>query len=327
MSETQPLYRRLLGDDYDRLPQPIRSMHDIGQRLEAHGVADIRRGNNPISRLIASILRFPAEGRGVPVHIALERDGEREIWRRDFAGSKLTTIQEPGTGRADGLLVERFGPIAFLIRLVATGDELRLEPVTARFLGCPLPRWLLPIANAYEQTVGGRFVFDVDIALPVLGPLIHYRGHLAPGESASPRPSGPSVTRDYPGPVMLFDGVCNLCCGAARFILEHDTGGRIRFCAMQSTAGQALLETCGLPGDSFETFLVLDDGRSLVRSTAFFHLVQYLPFPWPIIRVGLIVPCSVRDWLYNLIARNRYRLFGRRTVCFTPSPAQASRFI
>lgn len=182
MPEPQPLYRRLLGDAYDRLPEAIRSMHDIGQRLEAHGEADISRGANPIAGWIASLLRFPAEGRRVPVHLVFERDGEREIWRRDFAGHGMVTIQETAKGSAGGLLVERFGPIAFLIRVPVDDAGLRLEPVSARILGCPMPRWLLPSVKASERSVGGRFVFDVDIALPVVGRLIHYRGYLVPGK-------------------------------------------------------------------------------------------------------------------------------------------------
>lgn len=176
----KPLYRRLLGDAFDQLPEPIRRMHDIGQGLEAEGMADIERGRGLLSRLVAFVLRLPPEGRSVPLTVRFEMESAGEIWRRNFAGKVFSSTQRAGAGRADRLLRESFGPIAIDMALLTGNDRLTLVPRRWSLFGIPMPLALGPRAKAYESVKDDRFNLNVGIALPLAGPLIGYRGWLVP---------------------------------------------------------------------------------------------------------------------------------------------------
>jgi predicted DCC family thiol-disulfide oxidoreductase YuxK len=126
---------------------------------------------------------------------------------------------------------------------------------------------------------------------------------------------------------VLFDGVCNLCNGWVQFVIARDPQARLRLAAVQSPAGQAILAWCGLPTDEFDTMVFVEDGRAYFRSTAFLRAVRHLSWPWPLLSVGRIVPRPLRDWLYDRVAKNRYRLFGRQESCMMPTPAIRSRFL
>ena len=129
------------------------------------------------------------------------------------------------------------------------------------------------------------------------------------------------------GPIVLFDGHCNLCCGGVAFLLKRDRAGRMRYGAMQTAAGQSLLRRHGRPTDDLSSFVVLDQGQLLLRSAAVLRLIRYLRFPWPLMGIIWIVPRPLRDWLYDLVALSRYRLFPRREACYLPTPAERDRFI
>jgi predicted DCC family thiol-disulfide oxidoreductase YuxK len=129
------------------------------------------------------------------------------------------------------------------------------------------------------------------------------------------------------GPVMLFDGVCNLCSGSVQFAIAHDPQARLRFAAVQSPLGQAFLARQGLPLDVYESFYFVEQGMVYEKSTAWLRLVRYLQWPWPWFRVLALVPRWIRDPAYSFVARNRYRWFGRRDVCLIPTPEVAARFI
>jgi predicted DCC family thiol-disulfide oxidoreductase YuxK len=128
-------------------------------------------------------------------------------------------------------------------------------------------------------------------------------------------------------PVVLFDGVCNLCSFWVRFAIARDPAARLRFAPVQSDRGQDFLRRRNLPTDLFESFYLIEDGRVYEKSTAFLRMVRYLCRPWPLLRAVWILPRPLRDWLYDRIARNRYRLFGRRDRCLMPSPEIANRFL
>jgi predicted DCC family thiol-disulfide oxidoreductase YuxK len=128
-------------------------------------------------------------------------------------------------------------------------------------------------------------------------------------------------------PVMLFDGVCNLCSASVQFAIARDPAANLRFAAIQSPHGQDFLRRRGLPTDRFETFYLIDGGRVYDKSTGFLHMVGYLRWPWPLLRAMRIVPRPLRDWVYDRIALNRYRLFGRRETCLMPAPDIVGRFL
>jgi predicted DCC family thiol-disulfide oxidoreductase YuxK len=127
--------------------------------------------------------------------------------------------------------------------------------------------------------------------------------------------------------VLLFDGVCRLCNGWARFVIRHDRHLRIRLATVQSAQGQALLAWAGLPVTAFDTMAVIRDRHYWVRSEAFFEVVRQLPGAWPLLRVLRLCPRRLRDWLYDRVALNRYRLFGRYDQCLLPSPDHRHRFL
>ncbi len=112
-------------------------------------------------------------------------------------------------------------------------------------------------------------------------------------------------------PIVLFDGVCNLCHGAVRFLTRHSPKGRFRFLSLGSDEAQRLLAGHDV-GDSV---VLIDDAGIHTRSTAALRLTRYLNFPRPLARVGFLIPRPLRDLVYNWIARNRYRWFGRNDSC------------
>ncbi|MCV4275269.1 thiol-disulfide oxidoreductase DCC family protein [Pseudomonas capsici] len=140
----------------------------------------------------------------------------------------------------------------------------------------------------------------------------------------------PSTPAPYLQPdecVVLFDGVCKLCNGWAKFLIRYDTSRRIRLAAVQSAEGQALLKWAGLPVDQFDTMAVIVNDRLLLRSDAFLYVMRRMPAPWSWLIALRIVPRPLRDWGYDRIALNRYRLFGRYDSCLLPTADHEQRFL
>lgn len=175
------LYRQVLGSAFDALPPQVQALHEASGARQWSGVARIRRGTGLLSRLVAVVIGFPKAADQVPVTVAFtpERGGER--WTRDFAGRRFSSWQRRGAGRNDALLVERFGAIDVALALVVDGDRLTLVPRRWSCLGIPLPNALLPKGTTFETELDGRFVFDVEIAAPIVGLIVAYRGSLLPG--------------------------------------------------------------------------------------------------------------------------------------------------
>ena len=133
------------------------------------------------------------------------------------------------------------------------------------------------------------------------------------------------------GPVVLFDGVCNLCAGAVRFIIPRDRRGRFRFAALQSDAAREILEEVGAPipepAASPPSLVLVANGRAHVRSGAALRIAAGLDRGWPLLAVFLVIPAPLRDLAYGFVARNRYRWFGKETACDVPRIDEARRFI
>jgi predicted DCC family thiol-disulfide oxidoreductase YuxK len=128
-------------------------------------------------------------------------------------------------------------------------------------------------------------------------------------------------------PILLFDGVCNLCSRAVQFVIRHDPAGRFRFAALQSPAGQRLLVEHGLPADTLDTFVLIEGARCFTRSDAAIELARRLDGAWRWLRLAAVVPRPIRDWAYGVLVRNRYRWFGRRESCMVPTPELSQRFL
>jgi NAD(P)-dependent dehydrogenase (short-subunit alcohol dehydrogenase family) len=181
-----PLYARVMGEDFGRLPRAVRAMHEVLRDGGAGGRAVVGRGRNPLARLVAALLRFPPEGEH-RLHVTFaERQGV-ERWTRDFSGRRFSSrLSARGGG-----LEERFGPFSFAFRLPVEEAGLAMEMTGWRLGPLPLPLALAPRTPAREWEEDGRFHFDVAIALPLVGPVVRYRGWLEPPVAApSPLPGG-----------------------------------------------------------------------------------------------------------------------------------------
>jgi predicted DCC family thiol-disulfide oxidoreductase YuxK len=128
-------------------------------------------------------------------------------------------------------------------------------------------------------------------------------------------------------PVVLFDGVCNLCNGVVRFLIERDPAARFRFAALQSEAGRALLARHALDPDALDSFVLVDADGAHARSSAVLRVARELPAPWRWLWLAIAIPRPLRDALYDFLARRRYRWFGRRDACMVPTPALRQRFL
>ena len=128
-------------------------------------------------------------------------------------------------------------------------------------------------------------------------------------------------------PIILFDGICNFCDSAINFLVRHDKKSRIRFAALQSQIGQQLLKQHNLSTTSFDTFVLIEKGKTYTRSTAALRVCRLLPGGWTIFYGFIIVPAFMRDGLYKLVAQNRYRWFGKKASCMIPDASVRQRFL
>lgn len=127
------------------------------------------------------------------------------------------------------------------------------------------------------------------------------------------------------GPVLLFDGVCNLCNGVVQFVLTHDAAGTVQFASQQSAYGQRTMLERGLAG--IEGVVLIDGERVYTHSDAALRLLGYLPAPLSWLSALGVIPVGLRELVYRFIARNRYRLFGKREACMLPRPEWKARFL
>jgi predicted DCC family thiol-disulfide oxidoreductase YuxK len=129
------------------------------------------------------------------------------------------------------------------------------------------------------------------------------------------------------GPILFFDGVCNLCNGAVQFVIDHDEDATIRFASLQSDVGRAVLARRDLPCDELETVVLVEGTRAYTRSAAALRVCELLGGVYAVARLGWLVPRPVRDRLYDVVAANRYDWFGRREQCMVPTPELRERFV
>ena len=127
--------------------------------------------------------------------------------------------------------------------------------------------------------------------------------------------------------VVIFDGVCNLCAHSVKFILNHESAPTLRFVPLQSVAGKKLMREFGFSPEDAKTFVLVAGGQPYVKSDAAIRVVAYLRGGWKLLGTLRILPRPIRDWAYDLVARNRYRWFGRAESCMVPTPELRARFI
>src|SRR5262245_66675707 len=131
---------------------------------------------------------------------------------------------------------------------------------------------------------------------------------------------------EAPRPVLIFDGVCNICSFCVEIVLKNDRAGVFDFAFAQGARGGALKRAHGM-NEALDTVTVVDGDRVYIKSDAALYVARRLPFPWPLLGVFGILPRGWRDALYNIVARNRYKWFGKKTACYAPPPSALARFL
>ncbi|AXI02946.1 thiol-disulfide oxidoreductase DCC family protein [Aquirhabdus parva] len=127
--------------------------------------------------------------------------------------------------------------------------------------------------------------------------------------------------------VILYDGVCKLCNAWSIFIIKYDRAHAFKLASVQSPEGQALLKYFNMPTTHFDTMLYIENNTAYSKSTAFLNIVRLLPTPFNLLKVLRFIPTPLRDWCYDRVALNRYRLFGKYDQCVAPSPEHQQRFL
>ena len=130
-----------------------------------------------------------------------------------------------------------------------------------------------------------------------------------------------------PPHLIVFDGVCNLCNGAVQFVIRRDRKAKFMFTSLQSEAGQEILRANGMPSAHFDSFIYIRHQRLYQRSTAALYMLRDLGGLWALLFGFIIVPRVIRDAVYDMVARNRYRWFGRRESCMVPTAELQAKFL
>jgi predicted DCC family thiol-disulfide oxidoreductase YuxK len=128
-------------------------------------------------------------------------------------------------------------------------------------------------------------------------------------------------------PIILFDGVCNLCNSSVLFIIQRDPKSKFRFASLQSDFGKSQMLRFGLNNSELDSVLLIKEEILYQKSNAALEIARNLTGGWPLLYGFKIIPAFLRDWIYNWIARNRYRWFGKKDACMIPTPALKSRFV
>jgi len=188
-TEAAPLFRRVLGDAWQHVPETVRALHAERGRHWWEGRGTVERGNGLLARLCAAVMRFPRAAASVPVRVEIAPRGRGVQWRRTFGTRSFASELSAGTGHFERLVVERFGPLAFGIALVPEDGTLRYVVRRWSAFGIPMPSRWAPGGATREFDDGGRFGFDVEISHSLTGLIVRYKGWLvraAPREETQP---------------------------------------------------------------------------------------------------------------------------------------------
>ena len=128
-------------------------------------------------------------------------------------------------------------------------------------------------------------------------------------------------------PIILFDGVCNLCTASVRFVIKRDSKSRFRFASLQSPVAEELLGAELQEEDRLGSVILVLDGKIYRKSTAALQTARRLDGLWPLLSILLIIPRPLRDAVYDFIGSRRYRMFGKREVCWHPGGDLGGRFL
>ncbi|WP_298485998.1 thiol-disulfide oxidoreductase DCC family protein [uncultured Maribacter sp.] len=128
--------------------------------------------------------------------------------------------------------------------------------------------------------------------------------------------------------IILFDGVCNLCNGAIQFIIKRDTHNLFLFTPLQSETGKKLLEERRIDPKNMDSIILIEPNVAYyIKSDAALEIVKYLKTPWRLISIFKVLPIGFRNFVYDFIAKNRYRWFGKEDHCMIPTPELKTKFL
>ncbi len=127
--------------------------------------------------------------------------------------------------------------------------------------------------------------------------------------------------------ILLFDGVCNLCNSIVQFTIKRDPTAKFKFASLQSANGQKLLKQFGLSTNDFDSFVYIKCDKYYLKSSAALHVLKELGGIWKLFYVFIIIPKFIRDFFYNIIAKTRYKIFGKLDSCMVPAPELRQRFL
>lgn len=128
-------------------------------------------------------------------------------------------------------------------------------------------------------------------------------------------------------PIILFDGVCNLCNGFVQFLIKRDPEGHFRFAALQSEVGQNLLKEYNVATENLDTVVLIDKGQAYLRSDVALRIASQMNGLWPLFSIFRFLPRTLRDVIYDFIAARRYKWFGQEDQCMIPTPELKQRFL
>lgn len=175
------LYERALGAEVARLPPQVQDSHDVFDMRRFRGEARVTGGVGPLAWLIGRLMRFPPTIERTPVVVQMERCGASERWTRQFGRYRFESVLSAEAGDPPGQVRERFGGLVFRLKVPVDETGLQMPMLGATALGVPLPRWIVPVSQTREYVdAQGRFCFDVDISLPMVGRVVRYEGWLVP---------------------------------------------------------------------------------------------------------------------------------------------------
>jgi predicted DCC family thiol-disulfide oxidoreductase YuxK len=139
--------------------------------------------------------------------------------------------------------------------------------------------------------------------------------------------SGHNASAPNANPVVLFDGVCNMCNASVNYIIDHDPDARFRFASLQSEVGTQLAAEHGIDASELSSMVLIESGKAYLRSSAVLRVCRILRGPakllWPLV----VVPAILRDPIYRFVANRRYKWFGKREACRLPTDEDRSRFL
>jgi predicted DCC family thiol-disulfide oxidoreductase YuxK len=127
--------------------------------------------------------------------------------------------------------------------------------------------------------------------------------------------------------ILLFDGFCNLCNGVVQFVIKKDKKNKIKLAPLQSTSGQSLLKQFNLPMGYFTTFVYIKDNKVYLKSSAGLQVLKDLGGFWQLFYFLIVVPKPLRDFIYSIFAKTRYKIFGKRDTCMVPEPGIKNKFL